>query len=429
MSDFPGQTKIRNEITINEKDPSAQHATGKRWAMLMGLTFFLSVPAMPIGMGLTTSRVAIVLLFFLALFKISRNNGRIPFTTLIPISAASVAFLAYTISMIVNGGSWWFLFSWLPLGLLSSLIAICIADLGRQNTKFFVGTIAFLSILLCVLIMIVIARNGVLFSSGRLMRHFLNDQMPVGLNRFINSFVIYAGISMGALYFRIAKGKLWSTVFIVPVLFSIYLSFSGGSRQNFLALIVFLLFFILITVNIRRASSWFSSYIRRIIIIVFICIAGVLGAIHLGWLEQDWIARRFFPLLIEGEMSSSDQTRLNIASVAIEASLNRGGLGIGPGQFVESVGNYPHNGYFGFLAESGLLFGGPALIFIFAMVLVSWVKRKQLHHPLNEIAWVVFLTVALFMVNLNDLFKEPAFWTTLGLAIGLSARAKLPPYR
>ncbi|GEM_PF-4053943 len=396
--------------------------SGKTWAIVVGVVFCLSLPAISIWEELTTSRLVLLLFFGLAIYRLNINNYRIPFDTLVPIITASIAFVIYVISLVLKGGLLWPVFSWLFLGLLGSLIAYCVYQIKSNRIDYFIWTIAICSLLIWVFVTFKMAESGELLSGGTTaLRNYARSFFPTGLNRFMNMMVVLSAIPLTALFFGFSNRLRTKVFFLLPAFFTLYYSLIAGSRQSLVVLLILLILLVLI----KTKSLFKFIYYAIIVFLVLFLVLYVLVSQDL--LDFMWIEQRFIQSLVERDITEGDITRLYILTEGLKYSFFEGG--VGPGNFEEFVGRPPHNGYLGFLAEPGIIMGIIGLFLIFGIIIATFIintLKKQSITPLSNIAWVVFFTLAIFMVNLNDLFREPLFWATLGVAVGASINNKTP---
>ncbi len=68
-----------------------------------------------------------------------------------------------------------------------------------------------------------------------------------------------------------------------------------------------------------------------------------------------------------------------------------------------------------------------ALLAIWGIIIYTFIRLRKKHalSPVARSAWLVFLVLATVMNMFNELFCEPIYWATLGLAVGASVASPL----
>ena len=401
-------------------------AGSRMQAVLLGFSMFVSVLSFSLGNILTSSRLALLLMVPLTAATIISLDYRLPSHTLIPLFAAFALFIASSFSMLLNGGDLWPMFAWLPLGLLGACFAICASRAPARFLIFFFGATILCEMFLWTTIGVRLQRADVLIVPGQVFRNWFEQHLFGGVNAFLNSMVLLSCLNFAALYSGIFRSIVTRFLFFLPIVFTFLCSLNCGSRQSLLALIVC---FLALEIQWARRGQLRMKGIRsafRVLVILGIVAFGLFIMIRKNWLNWSWIEKRFVGTLITREVDvGSDQTRIDLIRKAMRDSCENGGSGIGPGRFNERHEIYPHHGYAGFLAETGLLFGGIALLIVAAAIAHSWRRSASFRSTVADHVWIAFLTMSLFMMHFNDLFRDSAFWALLGLAVGLSSSGSM----
>lgn len=391
------------------------------YSILTGLVFSLSIMALPIGYGLTTTRVAILVLLFWFLPATLKKKKSIALHAFIPLLGCIIAFCASIISLLIHGGSILPVISWLPLGILGFLIANFSKGIRPHHSKTFILTFALVILILTLITMAEMRISGVLFSDEYQIRKWLSSNVGNDTNRYMNIMFINAALCTGGLYLKIADSVKSKIILAISLLFALYMIIVSGSRQNTFAFCFFYLVFVIISTKERSFVLSVFRIFRNMLAVLFITFAGVILSIQLKVITYEWISFRFLSFFTREHLSSSDESRLVAALNALDCSTQNLGFGTGPGSFPPpGTITGAHNGYLLFLAENGFILGGTALILIFIIILFTLAKCRIHKCTLSVAIWVIFYSIAIVLVNLKDLLREPIFWAIFGLSIGLS---------
>lgn len=393
--------------------------------VIIGLLFFISVLSIPLSLGLTTTRISIIILPFIIIFQILSNKNheinKLSVNTLIPFLTSIILFIFSLPSFLFFGGGIWSVISWIPLGLLSSFMAITIFYIEPKYDFLLQKTIVFLFFLFCIITILQIINYDVLKSEkygvGFIIRNYFKDNALNDLNRTMNSFFVFSGIGLGLLYYNYLKGFFWKFLILISLSISLYLFLMSGSRQNLVAFLLILIIFYFKKLRISLGIS--LNKIIKVLFIILFFIAVITKAINKGWIDLYRLQTRFFSFFIEKQITTGDEKRIDAALRALESSFSNFGLGIGPDNFPPPE---VHNGYLLYLAESGLILGGIAILFCFSLIIIIRMYCKNRSYSLSDVYWIVFLIVAIWLGNLKILFREPIFWSFLGIATGFLAR-------
>ena len=405
------------------------HFGNNLWVVLFGTTMCLSITSLPLGMGLTTNRVAFLLIFTLTTIKFFYSGYRFSILVFTPLLASVIAFFSSYISYSINDGNLWPVISWLPIGVLGTLIAFCSVKLKDDDLKYFTAALLISIFLLILFTLLEMKKSGILFSSAFQIRRWYSSGIESDANRYMNIMFYNVTVCLIALYARIFKTLLFKFFILFSMLIALYMIVMQGSRQNLIAIFFSLFLFYLIIIDKRSFYSSSLYHIKRFLFITTPIISSLFLAVKYNFIDAEWLKKRFLSFLIEQSLSSSDESRINTALHAFNCSFSNGGLGIGPGNYMltdTSIG--AHNGYLLFLAENGIIFGGIALFFMLLIIIILLIKCKANHNYLSALSWSIFLTIMILLTNLKDLFREPIFWATYGLSIGLSIKKSCNDY-
>jgi hypothetical protein len=255
--------------------------------------------------------------------------------------------------------------------------------------------------------------------------------IDTGLNRFMNGMVVLSATTAGGAWFSLVKKKSEKGLLFLPIILTIYFSVISGSRQSILCIGFILIFYIFTTEKFYYRKIGFRVIsILRALFVIIVSFGFIALVVHRKVSNYTWVKERLSSFLFVEGLSHSDESRLMAIKEGINFAFSNNGFGIGPGRFSEMVGMASHNGYVGFLAEIGIIFGTISLIIVISLLIWQWYFNAE-KTRVGSLAWIVFFATALIMANLNDLFREPIFWVYVGLAIGFSIpkREALMPFR
>lgn len=397
-------------------------------AIFIGVIFFISVLSVNFGFGLTSTRLSLLLLFIIIPIQFSiqktSTNLKIPRLIFYPFIITIFLFLSASISTtFYSGDSLWSVISWIFLGLLSSVLALAVSKINLENDILFHKIIVLLIFLFCFFTLYNLYSNGLLGLGSSVIRSYYGEHAVNDLNRTMNTFFIFFAINFGILYFNVSRNSAWKLMSIISISVSLFLFLTSGSRQNIIAAIVFIIVLILLDLKSKKVSlaKKLLHQSKKIIFFFGLIFIAITLLVKIEFIDSIWIEQRFLSFFIEKEISSSDESRLNAAINAIQYSFENNGMGIGAGNF---PGMEVHNGYLLYLAESGIILGGISLFICFMLIALIW-KKTPPKSRITAIYWSIFIVVAIVLTNLKVLFREPVFWSTLGIAIGFSNRRNL----
>src|SRR5699024_2690683 len=185
------------------------------------------------------------------------------------------------------------------------------------------------------------------------------------------------------------RGYLWKLLGISVISISLFLILSSGSRQNLIALAISLSLIIYFGLNtkifIKGIFVFFQKFIKYILILIG------LGIILFKYEIVDplMFSNRIAPFFFEGEVSSSDESRIQRVYVSIDRAFSNFGFGVGPGNQLHPE---VHNGYIMLLEESGIIIGIICLLILSAIVMIS-IKRKSKSNMFNIFAAIFIVVV------------------------------------
>lgn len=380
----------------------------------LALAFVCGVMASPLFGGITTNQISLAICFIAIVGSLGsgeRTLNRGIFTPLIP---AVVAATFSVVSYVIGGGEFWAILSWILLGVLAVCIAYVSGKLrSRQEFARLYAVMALSGFFILLYIATDAYFSGVLFGGYRL-RAWVDQEIAVGLSKMMNGLTVIACISYVAWSSRLITG-VFSRFFAVAMYFGLVLfAVLAGSRQTLLALFLALL-----------CGVYYSRGRRVALKLIYGSLVGAAcyGMLYLGLsqgvIESTWLEERLVSTTLSGNVTSGDQERLYLLIAGLKMSVSNAGLGVGPDNFYHLVGRFPHNGYLGLYAELGVV---GATMTLLTLGLVLW-RSKGARSLYVAPVTATFAILSLVMMNFNDLLRDPVFWTTFGLLVGINISA------
>lgn len=385
------------------------------FGVLVGCSFAVGILATPLPLIGTSTRLSLVL--NLAILSIRMTKGRtlkMPRGTAQMAAASVTLFVFYAVALIMFGGVLWQAVSWLFLGLVGITFAILASELSAGAARNFLRTCtAFGALYLTYCCILLYGYDGGLQSWARV-RFIFNEAVPTGLNRTLTSGFVFAAVSVAALR-SLSHGR-WSWDILLPmttIILFVGLSVLSGSRQATLTFVTFLLTYFAFGARLRT-----KIVLLTILAAVFI----MLSLEPEYWLtliaDKDFsrVAERFTGFLTLGTTTASDDVRYFATQEAIGASLENGGLGIGPGNFLLMRGIAPENSYLELLTDIGIIPATavvPILALFFFFSLYGGKMRPSSYSAFR--ACIVIL--AIIGAQFNELIRDSVFWSLWGVAL------------
>ncbi|MBP3191896.1 O-antigen ligase family protein [Natronogracilivirga saccharolytica] len=380
----------------------------KSIAILTGLVFTLSINVWTFYPGVTSARLAIICIIIVSFIKLFNNMYKIPRKVIVLPLLGILAATFTMFGLLINDGTIWYIFSWVFLGLLGGLIHYVLHDFNQYEKELLLKTILYTFLIIIIYVVYIMYNNNVLFSEGHITRRWLDNYVPSGLNRFLNGITLSSLIILGALIMNITKSKAFNIFSFVALFVFLLIAITSGSRQSILVFSIYtlFLFFYIYIKNITNSQKPSFLILSSLLIVGYSVYS----------LTEDWFMQRFINPVIHRTTTSSDETRLDILEAGYDIIINNP-FGIGAGNAYSMLGKYPHNGYLGFIMENGVVG------FIFLLIIFIYTIRKYLTikegNSLSMLFMQIYIVLAIIMTLMNDLFREPIYWTTLGFLYGI----------
>ncbi|MBT2600522.1 MULTISPECIES: O-antigen ligase family protein [unclassified Oceanobacillus] len=246
-------------------------------------------------------------------------------------------------------------------------------------------------------------------------RLFINGNLEVGLNRFLNGVMFLNVISLIIILGIYNSSKYIFLLSLINVFLSFYLSFISGSRQSLIAL--FLSIFVIIVINRYMRGEKGVNF--KGIIFTSVSIILIINLFQIEGVSK-WIEERFIDKTTE-QLTTGD-IRTDIYEEALYDAKNNLIFGTGPGTYhqVSSIGMHTHNGYLYMLNNFGVI---PVvlIVFLFSSLALKGINKKHIinNNQKRDTFIVIFSTfiVFIFMNLFNDLITMLSFWIAIVIII------------
>jgi len=246
-------------------------------------------------------------------------------------------------------------------------------------------------------------------------RLFINDNLVIGLNRFLNGVMFLNVISISIILGIYKSNKVIYLLSLMNVIFSFYLSFISGSRQS---LVAFLLS-VLIVIIINRYMKGIKGINFKGIMFTIIFIILIVNLIQIEGVNR-WVEERFIDKTTE-QFTTGD-IRTDIYEDAINDVKENLLFGTGPGTYnqVSYLGMATHNGYLYMMNNFGVVPVILLAIFFLSLIFKGISKKSIITENKKKETFVVIFSsflVFIFMNLFNDLITMLSFWMAVVIII------------
>lgn len=392
-----------------------------------GLSFFNFALSPSI---ITSNRISFAILLSLTIFTMASNDvKKLKFFLLTPLLICSFMSISSLItSLIVEEGLWAF-FSWLLLGVSSTLVAYNLASLKKEHVPIFWYSL----LVACAILIFYQLYSSSFFNlvvsntSGFEVRKILNIEMSAGLNRFNNALVLTFSLIIPLLVTANNSSKLVKLYAFTFISFCVFWGMYVSSRQTIFGILMALFPTMLV---FRANSGWSEHKVKysRLVILTILIVAGGVAAIAFGFLDWYVFEKRFFSSFESNSIEvAGDQKRIEVIGYGLISSMQNYGFGLGLGQFAETYGSATHNGFVNVLAEFGIIPGSVVILSLIALIFSLERRSKRGSGFIsfsNKVSISSLMLIFFVMNSFNDLFREPILWSMIGVVIGMSTLNK-----
>lgn len=392
--------------------------------IIFGLIIGFGLMALPIGPGVTTTRIALILcivsVIILAIAKNLIYRLEINLPVFLALTLLILSMFAHFSSSLINQSESLSIFSWPLYIMLFVAIRLIGKSIAINRTVLLVAVITIYSAFIPILYDVVFAFNS--FGVGNNFRAEVDQSFPMGLNEFCYQLLL-AGTTILILA-DVSSIELKQDLKILAFglcFAAILIGALTVSRQTIAFTLIFLiaLFF-----SFSRINKLFWTPLMLIFCVL------VFGDVLVSFFElgyADLLSKRL-SILLTGETNTSDDTRLSLLLLGLKLSFEGGFFGLGAGGFFQLTGKGTENGYLDLLVDIGFV-PGLIIALLYLGLCASIAHRVWVHGTKYKALWMPWLFMILVGPLFNEVLRDPVTWMSLALLSSGTNRTLIVPLR
>ena len=373
-------------------------------SFLIAFAIVLFTLDFPITGGLTTSRIAFVVLLssYLILGSNKKFNSHSSKYRLIFVSMI-FSIISTALSSLYYMEDFSSLITW-----VFSFISILIITINCMDSKVYDYILRYSFYLIVILVTVIflfsLMKFGFYANQSFVMRYNIDDFGP-GLSRIVNG-LVFMKILMFLFVYREQRAII-ALISIITLLMTVWFIFSTHSRQGLILLTLIALAILIIYVEIAKHK-------KILVLLSLIAFSYNIQTILSNQTLQDRFIKRTVNQLDSGEGSTVE--RIYFFNQGIEFFQKNIFVGIGPKNYTKIVGLDAHGGYILEISETGVLaFFGILVFFVFVIRKIFNGFREK-----KTIALSIILLVIALSPFFNSIYNSPMFWI-ITLLVTISA--------
>jgi hypothetical protein len=278
------------------------------------------------------------------------------------------------------------------------------------NREFFLTCwVYFTFCVLCFLLFLIHFEFNGVFENGYLIRNFLNDNVPQGLNRFLNGLSVLLILPLAIVMKVVRRSRVEFYLSMAILFMAVVIIMVSGARQFLLALILSFFFLVFINSNNYKDLVKKSLYIFMAALFLSFLVYHLVPSVAL-----EFFISRSIETTNEQLIQGSD--RIERYKLVYFISSQYPLFGIGAGGFYKEFGFYVDSGILQILVEQGLLHLAIHLM-IFCMLIRYFFCVRSTLSTVSKMFISVFVVTFLVLNLFNELQLSYFMWLLIPLSI------------